>query len=68
MTVYGPQPPRVADVAAATAATQAAIDRGASLADVERAAEAEQATFAAWRHAPELDHISPEREPEAEAG
>jgi hypothetical protein len=60
MTVYGPQPPRLADVAAATAATQAAIDDPrASLADVERAAEAEAGVLAAWRHSPELDHATP---------
>ena len=63
MTVYAPQPPYLADVAAATAATQAAIDDPrASLADVEHAAEAEQATFSAWRRAPELDYASPELE------
>jgi hypothetical protein len=56
MTVYGPQPPRLADVAAATATTQAAIDNpGVSRAGVERAAAAEAATLAAWRHAPELE-------------
>lgn len=60
MTVYGPQRPSRAEVAAATVATQAAIDSPhASLADVERAAEAEMATYAAWRHAPELDYASP---------
>jgi hypothetical protein len=63
MTVYGPQPPHLADIAAATAATQAAIDDPrASLADIERAAQAEQATYAAWRHAPELDHATPDLE------
>jgi hypothetical protein len=62
MTVYGPTQPSHADLTAATAATQAAIDQGASLADVERAAEAEQATYTAWRHSPESDHASPEME------
>ena len=60
MTVYGPAQPTAADVAAATAATQAAIGYPAvSLAGVERAAEAEQATYTAWRHAPERDHATP---------
>jgi hypothetical protein len=29
---------------------------------VERAAEAEQATYTAWRHSPELDHATPDLE------
>jgi hypothetical protein len=63
MTVYGPTPPRAADVARATAVTQAAIDDPtASLADVERAAEAEQATYVAWQHSPEIDHATAELE------
>lgn len=59
---YGPASPTVGDVDAATAATQSAIDRGASLAEVERAAEAEAAAIAASRHAPERDYLTPERE------
>ncbi len=56
MTVYGPAQPTPADVDAATAATQTAInDPAVPLAGVEWAAEAEQATYIAWRHAPERE-------------
>ena len=45
--------PTLADLAAATAATAAAIaDPSASLADVERAAEVEEATLAAYLQQP----------------
>ena len=58
----GPQLPGPADLDAATAATAAAIaDRSASLADVERLAEAEAAAYAACPDYPSL------YDPEAEA-
>ena len=61
----GPQLPTRADLDAATAATAAAIaDRTATLADVERAAEAEAATYAACPDYPSL--YDPEAEAEAE--
>ena len=48
--------PTRADLDAATAATAAAIaDPSASLADVERAAELEEATHAAYLQRPEAD-------------
>jgi hypothetical protein len=47
-------PPARADLDAATAATAAAIDDpAASLADVERAAELEEAVFTAYLQRPE---------------
>jgi hypothetical protein len=58
----GPQLPTPADLDAATAATAAAIaDRTATLADVERLAEAEAATYAACPDYPSR------YDPEAEA-
>lgn len=63
MTEYGPTPPAMGDLAAATAATQAAIsDPHASLTDVMHAAETEQAAFRA------SGLREPEYETEAEAG
>jgi len=61
----GPQLPTPADLDAATAATAAAIaDRTATLADVERLAEAEAATYAACPEYPAA--YDPEAEMEAE--
>ena len=60
----GPQLPTPADLDAATAATAAAIaDRTATLADVERLAEAEGATYAACPDYPAA--YDPEAELEA---
>ena len=61
----GPQLPTRADLDAATAATAAAIaDRTATLADVERLAEAEAATYTACPDYPAA--YDPEAEAEAE--
>jgi hypothetical protein len=50
----GPELPARADLDAATATTATAIaDPAASLADVYRAAELEEAAFAAYLHQPE---------------
>jgi hypothetical protein len=47
--------PARADLDAATAATAAIADPSASLADVERAAELEETTLAAYLHRPEAE-------------
>jgi hypothetical protein len=50
---YGPHPPTLADVEAATAITNATVnDPSASMAARERAAELEEATLTAYLHEP----------------
>jgi hypothetical protein len=68
---YGPHPPTLADVEAATAITDATVnDPSATMADRERAAELEEATLTAYLREPgaiaSLGYPEPEPEMELE--